>query len=206
MDHKQIETIVKNVLKQLKGRIRIEASGRHVHLSKADAVALFGRSELTPVKELSQPGQYLCQEKVRVIGPKGDFKDVAVLGPCRGKTQVELSMTDARAIGVKACVRDSGQTDGVSNVWLSVGDKMVHAPSSTIVARRHVHMSEEAANTMGVSDGDQIDVRVHGERTLVFENVLVRVNPRFTLSMHIDYDEANAVGLNAESYGEIVVK
>lgn len=207
MDKTIVDLIVKKVLEQLQAedrRILVEASGRHVHLSKEDAIKLFGTDELTPVKELSQPGQFLCKEKVRVIGPKGDFKDVAVLGPCRGKTQVELSMTDARALGVVAIVRDSGDTAGCPSVWIQGGNSMVEAPSSTIVASRHIHMTPEDASRFSVKDGDKVSVRVHGSRKLVFEDVLIRVNPRYALSMHIDYDEANAVGLNKEAYGEIL--
>ncbi len=207
MDKSIIETIVAKVLEQLKSESRrflVEASGRHVHLSKEDAIALFGTAELTPVKELSQPGQYLCKEKVRVIGPKGDFKDVAVLGPVRGKTQVEVSMTDARALGVKAPVRDSGDTEGAPSVWIQSGDTVLEAKASTIVARRHIHMSEDDAVKYGVKNGDEVNVRVHGSRKVTFEDVLVRVNPRYALSMHIDYDEANAVGLGKDAFGEIL--
>lgn len=207
MDKSIIELIVSKVLEQLKSeskRFQVEASGRHVHLSKEDAIKLFGTDNLTPVKELSQPGQFLCKEKVRVIGPKGDFKDVAVLGPCRGKTQLEVSMTDARALGVAAVVRDSGDTDGCPSVWIQSGEAMIEAPSSTIVASRHIHMTPEDAKRFGTKEGEKVSVRVYGTRKLVFEDVLVRVNPRYSLSMHIDYDEANAVGLTKETLGEIL--
>lgn len=207
MDKSIIELIVTKVLAQLKAeskQFRVEASGRHVHLSKEDALKLFGTEELTPVKELSQPGQFLCKEKVRIIGPKGEFKDVAVLGPCRGKTQVEVSMTDARMLGVPAVVRDSGDTANCPSVWIQNAGCMIEAPSSTIVASRHIHMTPQDADKYSVKDGDKVSVRVHGTRKLIFEDVLIRVNPRYALSMHIDYDEANAVGLNKESYGEMV--
>lgn len=209
ISQKQIAEIVKEVILKAESvkepkKIRVEASGRHVHLSQSDAIQLFGTSELTPLKELSQPGQYLCKEKVNLIGPKGIFKDVAVLGPCRNETQVELSMTDARQIGLSCEVRDSGDIKGAEDVFITTKNQTIHAQSSAMVARRHIHMPTEDAIIMGLVDGNEVSVRVYGNRTITFENVLVRVSDRFSLSMHIDYDEANAVGLNQMSYGEII--
>lgn len=209
MDKNLIESIVSKVIdeiKALKKHIRVEASGRHVHLSKEDAIKLFGTETLTPLKELSQPGQYLCKEKVRIIGPKGDFKEVAVLGPVRDMTQVEVSMTDARALGIKPVVRDSGDIKNCPTLWIQGKYGMIEAKSSVIVARRHIHMTLDDAKAFNLKDKDEVSVRVYGERKIIFEDVLVRVNPRFSLSMHIDYDEANAVGLSKDAYGEILEK
>lgn len=209
MDKALMESIISRVLEEIKGckkKVLVEASGRHIHLSKEDAIKLFGTDRLTPDKELSQPGQYLCKEKVRLIGPKGDFKEVAVLGPVRDKTQVEISITDARALGVKSIVRDSGDTNDCPSIWIQGKYGLIEGKSSVIIARRHIHMTPEDADIFNLKDKDEVSVRVYGERKLVFEDVLVRVNPRFSLSMHIDYDEANAVGLSKESYGEILEK
>ena len=205
MNEQLINKIIDEVMKRIEcsEKIRIEASGRHVHLSEEDCMALFGTKELTPVRDLSQPGQYLCKEKVRLVGTKGIFQDVAVLGPCRKNTQVEISMTDARALGVTTQIRDSGDTNDVADIWIGVNEKLIHAKSSVIIPYRHLHMTPEDAKRFCLSDKDQVAVKVYGTRPLIFENVLVRVHKDFSLSMHIDYDEANAVGLTKTSYGEI---
>lgn len=204
MNKADYDLIVSKVIEKLKTKIRVEASGRHIHLSHADAIELFGKTELSCLRELSQPGQYLYKEKVNVIGPKGMIKDVAILGPCRGDTQVELSMTDMRTLGLQPVIRDSGDLNGAGDVIVMVGTKVVRAQSAAIVAKRHLHMTPEDAERFSVADGQMVAVRVHGSRKLIFEEVLVRVSPKYSLSMHLDYDEANAVGLTADAYGEIV--
>jgi propanediol utilization protein len=204
MDQHIVETIVNQVMAALeakKGMIRVEASGRHVHLSEADAIKLFGSADLTIDRSLSQTGQYLSKEKVTLIGPKGVIHAVAVLGPCRGKTQVELSMTDARIIGIKPVVRDSGDLEGASDIVLSVAGRVVEAKSAAIVARRHLHLSPKDAVDLDVKDRDIVSVTVFGQRQTTFDDVLVRVHDTYRLSLHLDYDEANAVGLVEESYG-----
>lgn len=203
------ETIVEQILGQstLQEKIEIfpvEASGRHVHLSEDDAIKLFGKKDLTPVKALSQPGQYLCEEKVMLIGPKGVLSIVAVLGPCRSKTQVEVSRTDARTLGLKGIIRDSGDLDGAESIVISAGGKCVEANYSVIAAKRHIHMRPSEAKALDVQDNETVRVKVTGERPLIFEDVLVRVKDSYRLSMHIDYDEANAVGLTKTSVGEII--
>jgi len=198
------DLIVAKVLEKLSTKIRVEASGRHIHLSHADAMTLFGTTELTAVRELSQPGQYLYKEKVTLIGPKGIIKDVAILGPCRGDTQVELSITDMRTLGLQPVVRDSGDLKGAGDVVVTANNRVIAAQGAAIVAKRHLHMTPEDAERLGVKQGQEVAVRVHGSRKLIFEEVLVRVSPKYILSMHLDYDEANAVGLTAEAYGEIV--
>lgn len=217
MDTNKLEQIVSEVISKLnmemqegtcqssQPKIPVEASGRHIHLSKEDAMTLFGTDELTVDRELSQPGQYLYKEKVMLIGPKGVMKGIAVLGPCRGKTQVELSSTDARSIGLKGIVRDSGDLDGTESVMVSAGGKVISVASGVIVARRHIHMTPDDAICLSVKDREIVSVRVTGNRPLIFEDVLIRVSEKFRLSMHIDYDEANAVGLNASSFAEITL-
>lgn len=195
-----------STLRQRALRIQVEASGRHVHLSREDAISLFGRDELTIERELSQPGQYLYKEKVMLIGPKGVLKSVAVLGPCRGNTQVELSKTDARSIGLNGIVKDSGDLEHAEAIMISVDGKVISVASGAIVARRHIHMTQDDAICLSVKDRDIVSVRVGGSRPLIFEDVLVRVNNQYRLSMHIDHDEANAVGLDASSYAEILME
>lgn len=204
MNTADYDLIVLKVLEKLSTKIRVEASGRHIHLSHADATTLFGTTELTVVRDLSQPGQYLYKEKVNLIGPKGIIKDVAILGPCRGDTQVELSITDMRTLGIQPVVRDSGDLQGAGDVVVTGNNRVIAAHGAAIVAKRHLHMTPEDAERLGVKQGQEVAVRVYGSRKLIFEEVLVRVSPKYSLSMHLDYDEANAVGLTAETYGEIV--
>lgn len=204
MGRADVDMIVSKVMEKLALRIRVEASGRHVHLSKEDALTLFGQTELSVQRELSQPGQYLYLEKVNLIGAKGMIKDVAILGPCRGKTQVELSMTDLRTLGIQPVVRNSGELENTEDVVIMAESQVVMAKSAVIVAKRHLHMTPEDAALMSVSEGQMVAVRVFGSRQLIFEDVLVRVSPKYRLSLHLDYDEANAVGLEKNSYGEIV--
>ena len=207
MSKKMIDEIVEKVLKVIAKQtatIRVEASGRHVHLSKEDAMVLFGTTEMTIQRELSQPGQYLYKEKVMLIGTKGVLNDVSILGPCRGKTQVELSVTDALVLGIKPVVKDSGNLEGASDVLISANGKVIEALSSAIISRRHLHMTPEDATHYCVKDGDIVAVRVYGTRLTTFEEVLVRVNANYSLRLHLDYDEANAVGFTKETLGEIV--
>lgn len=204
MEKMDYEKIVDKVLSRMKRKIRVEASGRHVHLSESDAISLFGKTDLTIRKELSQPGQYVYQERVELVGPKGMIRDVAILGPCRGKTQVELSVTDMRALGLEPVFKNSGDLEGAGDLLVTSGTRAVSAISAAIVAKRHLHLTPEDAAMLCVREGQYVAVRVFGMRTVIFEDVLVRVNARFSLSLHIDYDEANAVGLTNESYGELV--
>ncbi len=219
MDEKAVrdvlEGVVRSVLSQLVGHgaaecgpntqdeIPVELSGRHVHLSEQDAVALFG-GPLTPVRELSQPGQFLCKERVRLIGPKGVIDNVAVLGPARGSSQVEVSKTDARILGTVAPVRQSGDTAGSAGIILASQTGIVGLEEGLIVAARHIHMSPEDARRFGVADNDLVNVRLGGERPVVLEDVLIRVHENFRLSMHIDPDEGNSSGWSSDVTGRIV--
>lgn len=185
--------------------IPVELSARHVHLSEADAIELFGHP-LTPVRDLSQPGQFLAEERVRLIGPKGVMDNVAVLGPSRGSTQVEVSNTDARTLGVKAPVRQSGDTKGTPGIVLASQTGLVGLEEGVIVASRHIHMSPEDAKRFCVADNDKVCVHLDSERPVTLEDVLVRVNPNFKLAMHIDPDEGNGSGWNKKVTGRIVAK
>lgn len=186
-------------------RIPVELSARHVHLSEADALALFG-APLTAARELSQPGEFLCKERVRLIGPKGVIDNVAVLGPARKSSQVEISKTDARSLGIDAPVRQSGDVAGTPGVILASEKNVVALDQGLIVAARHIHMTPEDAARFGVADQDLVGVRIESERPVILEDVLVRVNPNFKLSMHIDFDEGNGSGWNKTVYGVIVGK
>jgi putative phosphotransacetylase len=183
--------------------ITIEASGRHVHLSAQDLETLFGKGyELTAKKWLSQPGQFLCEERVGITGPKGSFEHTGIIGPVRAESQVELSFTDARSIGVTAPVRESGDLDGSAPIHI-VGPKgEVDINKGVIIAKRHIHFTPEDAEKYGVKDKQIVNVKVGGDRSLVFGETIVRVSPKYATAMHIDFDEANAIC--GESTGEII--
>ena len=207
ISEQQIQQVISKVMAEMAGThlVPIEASARHVHLSQADVDLLFGEGyQLTPKRELSQPGQYLCEERISLIGPKGSFQNVAVLGPVRPDSQVELSRTDSRTIGVKAPIRESGDVAGTPGLVM-VGPKGVaRIESGVIVARNHIHMTSADALRMGVQDKELVSIKVGGDRPVTFHNVVVRVKDSFALAMHIDYDEANAVELARDAQGELV--
>ena len=184
----------------------IETSARHVHVSEADLAILFGEgAKLTPKKDLSQPGQYACAERVNVIGPKKSIMNVSILGPTRPATQVEISLTDARTLGVVAPVRESGDVAGSAGCILEGPCGKVELTEGVIVAKRHLHTTPEDAAVLGVEDKEIVSLKVESDgRSLVFGDVVVRVSPKFATAVHIDTDEANAAGLSGEVYGEIV--
>lgn len=184
----------------------IETSARHVHLTTADLAVLFGEgSSLTPKRDLSQPGQYLSEERVRIEGSKSGFDRTAILGPVRGATQVEVSFTDARALGVEAPVRESGDVKGSAGIKI-VGPKgTIDITEGVIVAKRHIHVTPEDAEKFGVKNKQIVKVKVGGDRGLIFDEVVVRVSPNFRTFMHIDFDEANAAGICGNVEGEIIL-
>lgn len=187
-------------------KVLIETSARHVHVSAQDLAVLFGEGyELTKKKDLSQPGQYACEERVAVVGAKGSFPAVSILGPVRKDTQVEISASDARSIGVTAPVRESGDIAG-SGACKLVGPKgEVEISEGVIVAKRHIHMTTADAAEFGLVDKQVVSVKIDSaERSLVFGDVIVRVNDAFALAMHIDTDESNAVLAPAGVTGEII--
>lgn len=187
-------------------KVLVETSARHIHVSEEALEVLFGKGyTLTNKKDLSQPGQYACEEKLVVVGPKGSLK-MSILGPTRPATQVEVSLTDARTLGVKAPIRESGDVKG------SAGCKLVNPENGAeyeiaegvIVAKRHIHLTPEAALEMGVSDKQIVSVKLDTERSAILGDVVVRVSEKFAPAMHIDTDEANATCAFGEIYGEIV--
>lgn len=207
IDENLMEKITQKVLDELQSaKIPIEASGRHAHLSREAIDALFGKGyELTPSAELSQPGQYACKERIQIQGSKGSFPSVIVLGPQRPETQVELSLTDALSIGIKAPVRMSGKISGTPGAKLIGPNGEYDIPDGVIIAERHIHMSPEDADKYGVKDGQIVSVKVEGERSLTFHNITLRVSANFATYMHIDYDEANACGFKKGMKGKLII-
>jgi len=190
----------------LKNQVLIETSARHIHLSREDLDTLFGEGyELTNKKDLSQPGQFACFERVDVVGPKKTIKGVTILGPVRPATQVELSMTDARSIGITAPVRESGDIAGSAGCKLIGPKGEVEIKEGVIIAKRHIHMTPKDAEEFGLKDKDVVSVKVDtDERSLIFGDVVVRVSDKFSLAMHIDTDEANAAGIACEVMGTVI--
>ena len=189
------------------GLIEVEVSARHVHLSRDDIEKLFGKgSELTPKRPLSQPGQYLSEERVALVGPRGKKERVAVLGPARSATQVELSRSDCVELGVKAPLRESGDTAGSGAIVIEGPNGVIEIKEGVIVAQRHVHMTPAAASALGLSDKERVAVEVLTERPVTFEDVVVRVSDKFSCRMHIDFDEANAAFVDGFTLGRIKKK
>ena len=186
--------------------ILVEMSARHIHVSKEALEALFGEGyELTKKKDLSQPGQYACEEKLEVVGPKGSIK-ASILGPTRPASQVELSLTDARSIGVSAPIRESGDVAGTPGCKLvnpENGNEYV-LTEGVIAAKRHIHLTPEFAAECGVADKEIVSVKINSERSAILGDVVVRVSDKFAPAMHIDTDEANATCAFGVVYGEIV--
>lgn len=183
----------------------VETSARHVHVTREDLDILFGKGyELKKKKDLSQPGQFLCEEKVTVVGEKGELK-CSILGPERSKTQVEVSMTDARVLGLKPPIRESGHLEDASPCKIIGPLGEINCEKAVIVAKRHLHATKKDAEELGVKNGDIIKVQVKSEeRTLIFDDVVARISDNFSLAMHIDTDEANAVAYGIQGEGNIV--
>lgn len=190
------------------GPIPIAVSARHVHLDRAGMDALFGPgSELTPIKPLSQPGQFACAEQVTIVGPRGSIERVRVLGPLRKSCQVEVSRTDEFVLGVDAPIRQSGHTKGSAPILLAGPRGTLRLDEGLICAWRHIHMHPKDAEAYGVADGDEVEVAVTGgPRDLVFGDVIVRVSEQFVLEMHIDTDEANAAELSPGAAGALLTE
>lgn len=189
----------------MSNKIMVETSARHVHVTKEDLAVLFGEGyQLTKKKDLSQPGQFACEERVAVVGPKSQFPAVSILGPERKQTQVEISASDARSIGVAAPVRESGDLAG-SGACKIVGPKgEIEISEGVIIAKRHIHMTPADAEEYGCKDKDIVSVKIDSpERSLIFGDVVVRVSDTYALAMHIDTDESNAVLAGKEVWGEI---
>ena len=184
----------------------VEVSARHVHLTQEDVEKLFGAGkQLTYVRDLSQPGQFVCEERVEIVGPKRSIANVVILGPVRPASQVEVSMTDCFTLGVVGPVREGGDREGSAPIRLKGPAGEVDLPQGLIVAKRHIHMTPEDAQRLGVEDKEIVQVKVQTDRPVIFGDCVVRVSPKFALAMHVDTDEANAslIGRNG-CQGEIV--
>jgi putative phosphotransacetylase len=186
-------------------QVPIGVSARHIHLSKEHIAILFGEGyELKVMKDLSQPGQFAAEETVAVEGPKGKFDKMRILGPARGNTQIEISRTDAFALGVNPPVRESGKIEGTPGVKIKGPAGEVQLEQGVIIAARHIHFHTSDAQAWGIQDKQLLRVRVGGDRGLVFENVIARVSDQYALDMHIDTDEGNASGAKTGDLAEII--
>ena len=202
-----INSITQELEKQL--FIEVEASGRHIHLSRQHVEALFTQHySLTPIKDLSQPGQFVCKERLTIKGPKGVIEGVVVLGPEREHSQVEVSLTDANILGLKPPIRLSGDIALSPGITIMNPDngKKIYLEEGLIVAKRHIHMTPQSAEKFQVKDGEVVKVKVFGKRPLIFDDVDVRVSKKYSTYMHIDYDEANACGYQNKTMGMIIGK
>ena len=183
----------------------VETSARHVHLTRETVDVLFGKGHaLTNKKDLSQPGQYACEEKVELVGPKASLK-VSILGPTRPETQIELSFTDARALGITAPIRESGDVAGTPGITLRGPAGEITIDNGVIIAKRHIHLTPESAAEFGVADKQIVKVAIDSNgRKTIFDDVVVRVKSTFAPAMHIDTDECNAAAAFGLVYGEIL--
>ncbi|PKM81865.1 MAG: phosphate propanoyltransferase [Firmicutes bacterium HGW-Firmicutes-14] len=212
-----IERITEEVLRQLQqisiipgiqetGKIPLGISNRHIHISSGDLITLFGQdARLTGVRDLSQPGQYVSEQTVTLVGPKGVIEKVRILGPLRGRTQVEISISDCFRLGIRAPIRDSGDLEGSAPITVVGPVGSVTLSEGCIIAARHIHMHPNDAKRFGVQDGDRVNVKSSGPRAIVFTEVLVRVNENYRLEMHLDIDEANAASLDNGDRLEIIL-
>lgn len=211
MEQKELVQLIKEVtmktlaMSQRQLEVPIAVSNRHVHLSKEHVEKLFGRNyQLNKLKDLSQPGQFASKETVTLIGPKGKIEKVRVLGPARGETQVEISLYDGFTLGVTPPIRDSGDIVGTPSIVIQGPRGQLKVDHGLICAARHIHMHPDDADYFDVSNGERVQVRVSGPRGVTFDNVLIRVSPKYKLEMHIDLDEANAAQIKNGHLGVLL--
>lgn len=207
-DEDFVKMVTKMVIQELSAKsvmIPMGISNRHVHLNRADMDILFGKdSALTKIKDLKQPGQYASEETITIKGAKGQFEKVRVLGPLREETQIEVSLSDTFLLGVKAPLRESGKLENTPGLELIGPKGSIKKDYGTIVASRHIHMTPDIANSLGLKDKDFVNVEVEGDRGAILKNVLLRVSDKYALEMHLDMDEANAVNVKNNEKVRIV--
>lgn len=199
--------IVDEVIRRVREEafIKVEASGRHIHLSQEHIDALFGKGyQLTKIKDLSQPGQYACKERVTITGRKGSIKNVIVLGPVREETQVEISMTDSAILGEKPLIKQSGDLLGTGGLVVSTENAAINLNKGLMVAQRHIHINPKDAEKFNVLNNEIVKVKVFGKRPLIFDDVVIRISDKYETFMHIDYDEANACGFGKATMARIM--
>ncbi len=201
MDEITLQALTDAVLGRL--FIELEASGRHVHVTESQAKTLFGHA-LTPKRPLSQPGQYLANERVTILGPKGEFQNVAVLGPERKEAQVEISLTDGRVLGIEPPIRQSGDISDTPGISLLGPKGRVDLPRGVIAAQRHIHLTPADGEKFHVTDGQMVKLQTYTRRPCIFDDVVVRIHKNFAAAVHLDYDEANACGLKPGDFGRIL--
>ena len=201
MEKNELNALAQAVLERI--FIPLEASGRHVHVTSAQAKTLFGH-DLTPQRPLSQPGQFLANERLTLQGPKGKFYHVAVLGPARKTAQVEISLTDGRQLGITPPVRQSGDTENTPGIVLVGENGTVALREGVIAARRHLHLTPKTAERFGVADNQVVSLRTFTDRPLTFGDVVVRVSDTFADRAHLDFDEANACAMQTGDWGQIL--
>ena len=201
MDTKTAEQLAQAVMDRI--FVKLEASGRHVHVTKEQAITLFGHP-LTRQRDLSQPGQFLARERVTVVGPKGKFENVAVLGPERKEAQVEISLTDGKTLGIAPPVRPSGNVDHSPGAVLVGLWGKVERSRGVIAAQRHIHLTPEDADRFGVKDKQVVRLQTYTDRPVTFGDVVVRVSPDYATYVHLDYDEANACGFRNGDLGRLL--
>lgn len=186
-------------------KVPVGISARHIHISQEDLITLFGEgAALHPKKDLSQPGQFAAEEKLDLQGPNGTITNVRILGPVRPHTQVEISTTDARKLGLDVPVRESGDIDNTPGITLIGPKGRLEIQEGLIIAARHIHLSPDDARRFGIEDHQEVMIRTEGERGVIFDHVIARVSPSYKLDFHIDTDEANAAGLHNGEEVEIV--
>ncbi|WP_270465876.1 phosphate propanoyltransferase [Fusobacterium polymorphum] len=203
---KDIKGIIKEVLEEvISDDVVIGVSNRHIHLSQKDLDTLFGEGyKLSKMKDMKQPGQFATNEKLDIVGPKGKFSGVRIIGPVRKETQVEISITDSFKLGLTPPIRQSGDLEGTPGIKI-VGPKgEIEIPKGVIVAGRHIHMPKYIADIRGYKDGEIVKVETYGERKIIMCNVVLRVSDKMAKEMHIDVDEANAAGLKNDDYVKII--
>lgn len=188
-------------------KVVIEGSGRHVHVTREHLDALFGEGfQLENKKSLSQPGEFASTSKVDLIGPKGTIKGVSILGPCRKVTQIELSFSDARILGLNPPIRESGNIAGSEPITIVGPNATLELDEGAIIAKRHLHMTVEDGEKYGIKDKEIVQVKVDGERALIFDEVVARVGPKYATFIHLDYDEINAAALFNNMVGTVIKK
>lgn len=201
MDNEQVKALTEAVLSRI--FIPLEASARHVHLTKEQCQTLFG-CDLQPERPLSQPGQYLSKQRLTIIGPKGRFEKVAVLGPARKEAQVEISMTDSRALGLNPPIRQSGNVKSTPGIILEGPNGRIGLQQGVIIAQRHLHLTPEDAARFHVKDSQAVQLQTYTCRPVLFQDVIVRVSDQFSTAVHLDFDEANACGMKNGDLGRII--